>query len=47
MAVLHPTIGLKLGTSVVELGKGWKKLRRRAALWEDQKSQLTWTPEIS
>jgi hypothetical protein len=26
---LHPTKGKKLGTPVVELGKGWKKLRRR------------------
>jgi hypothetical protein len=26
---LHPTNGLKSGTPVVELGKGWKKLRRR------------------
>jgi hypothetical protein len=32
---------------VVELGKGWKKLRRRVALYEEQQSQLTWTPEIS
>lgn len=27
---LHPTNGEKLGTPVVELVKGWKKLRRRA-----------------
>ena len=27
---LHPTIGLKLRTPMVELWKGWKKLRRRA-----------------
>jgi hypothetical protein len=27
---LHPNSGQKLGTSVVELGKSWKKLRRRA-----------------
>ena len=26
---LHPSNGWKPGTSVVELGKGWKKLRRR------------------
>jgi hypothetical protein len=32
---------------VDELGKSWKKLRRRAAPWEDQQSQLTWNPEIS
>ena len=24
---LHPAIGLESGTPVVELGKGWKKLR--------------------
>jgi hypothetical protein len=29
---LHPTNGQKLLTPVVELGKGWKKLRRRATL---------------
>ena len=28
---LHPTNGQKTGSAVVELGKGWKKLRRRAA----------------
>ena len=27
---LHLTNGQKLGTPVVELGKSWKKLRRRA-----------------
>ena len=27
---LDPTNGLKLGTLVVELGKSWKKLKRRA-----------------
>jgi hypothetical protein len=32
---LHPTNGQKLGTSVVELGKGWKKLRRRVTLYEE------------
>jgi hypothetical protein len=26
---LHPTNGQKSGTPVVELGKGWKELRRR------------------
>jgi hypothetical protein len=45
--ILHPTNGQKLQTPVVELGKGWKKLRRRMTLWEDQQSQLTWTPGIS
>jgi hypothetical protein len=25
----------------------WKKLRRRPNLWEEQQSQLNWTPEIS
>jgi hypothetical protein len=44
---LHPTNGQKLLTPVVELGKIWKKLRRRATLKEDQQSQLTWTPKIS
>jgi hypothetical protein len=29
---LHPTNGQKLLIPVVELGKGWKKLRRRVAL---------------
>jgi len=29
-----------MGTPVVELGKDWKKLRRRATLWEDQ---VAWT----
>jgi hypothetical protein len=29
---LHPTNGQKLLTSVVELGKNWKKLRRRVTL---------------
>jgi hypothetical protein len=32
---------------VVELGKSWKKLKKRATLWEDQWSQLTWNPKIS
>jgi hypothetical protein len=32
---------------MVELRKSWRKLRRRAASWEDQQYQLTWTPEIS
>jgi hypothetical protein len=40
---LHPTNGQKLRNPVVELGKGWKKVRRRATLEEDQESQLTWT----
>jgi hypothetical protein len=44
---LHPINGQKLLAHVVELGKGWKKLRRRVTLKEDQQSQLTWTPEIS
>jgi hypothetical protein len=29
---------------LIELGKIWKKLRRRVDPWEDQQSQLTWTP---
>ena len=32
---------------MVELGKGWKKLRRNVTPLEDQQSQLTWTPEVS
>jgi hypothetical protein len=36
-----------LGIPVVELEKGWKKLRIRATPQEDQQSQLTSTPEIS
>jgi hypothetical protein len=43
---LHAFNGQKLLTSVVELGKSWKKLRRRATLKEDQQSQLT-GPEVS
>jgi hypothetical protein len=30
--ILHSTNGQKLGASVRVLGKGWKKLRRRAIL---------------
>jgi hypothetical protein len=44
---LHPTIGLKLGTPIFELGKGWKKLRRRVTPQVDQQSQLSQIPEIS
>jgi hypothetical protein len=29
---LHPTNGQELLTPVIELGKSWKKLRRRAIL---------------
>jgi hypothetical protein len=43
----HTSNCQKLLTPVVELGKSWKKLRRRAALEEDQQSQLTWNPETS
>jgi len=32
---------MKLVNPVVELGKSWKKLRRKAILEEDQHSQLT------
>jgi hypothetical protein len=35
---LHPTSGQKMMTSVVELGKSWKKLRRRVTPWKDQQS---------
>jgi len=45
---LLATNGLKWGTPVIQLGEtGWKKLRMRVSLLEDQKPQLTWTPEIS
>jgi hypothetical protein len=44
---LYTTNGQKLVSTVVELGKGWKKLSRRATLKEDQQPQLTWTPRIS
>ena len=30
-----------------ELGKGWKKLRRRATPYANQELHLTWTTEIS
>jgi hypothetical protein len=43
----HPPYGQKLLTHVVQLGKTWKKLRKRVTLSEDQQSQLTWFPEIS
>jgi hypothetical protein len=39
---LHSNNGQKQLTPVVELGKSWKKLRRRKTLEEDQQSQLTW-----
>jgi hypothetical protein len=38
---LCPTNGQISTTPVVELRKGWKKLRRRATPQEDQQSQLT------
>jgi hypothetical protein len=47
MQVIYLPNEQKLLKSVVELGKICKKLRRRETLKEDQKSQLTWTPEIS
>jgi hypothetical protein len=40
----YPANEQKPETPLVELGESWKKLRRRAAPWENQ---LTWTPEIS
>jgi hypothetical protein len=46
MQIIKPN-QLKLGTPVVELGKTWKKLRKRAAPCEDQQSQLTWTANFS
>jgi hypothetical protein len=44
---LHPSSGKKQLTPVTELGESWKKLRGRVTLYEDQQSQLIWTPEIS
>ena len=44
---LDPTSRKKPLTAVVELEKGWKRLRRRVTLKEDQPSQLIWIPEIS
>ena len=44
---LHPTNGQKKLIPVVELGKIWKKQRRRAILQENQQFQLTWTSKIS
>jgi hypothetical protein len=44
---LHPTNGQKPGTPAFELKKSWKKLRSRAAPWEDFQSPLSWTLEIS
>jgi hypothetical protein len=44
---LYPTNGQKMVTPVVELGKRWKKLKRKAILEKDQPSQLTWTPEVA
>jgi hypothetical protein len=32
---------------MVEIGKGWKKLRKRQTLKEDQQCQFIWTPEVS
>jgi hypothetical protein len=44
---LHSINGQNLLTPVVELEESWKKLRKRASLYKDQQSQLTWTSEIS
>jgi hypothetical protein len=41
------TNGQKSLTPVVELGKDWKKLKRRVIPLGDQQSQLTWNPKIS
>ena len=41
---LHPTNGQKLETPVVELGKSWKKLKRKVTIEEDQ---LPWTLGIT
>jgi hypothetical protein len=41
---IYPTNGLKLGTSVVELAKGWNKLWKRAIPEGDQQSQLAQIP---
>jgi hypothetical protein len=44
---LLPTNGEKMGAPGYDVGKGWKKLRRRTTPQEDHQSQLTWTPKIS
>jgi hypothetical protein len=41
---LHPASGQNLVTPMVEMERSLRTLRRRVLLWEDQKSQLTWTP---
>jgi hypothetical protein len=46
MQIFVPNQWTETAHPVVELGKGGKKLRRRATLYEDQQSQLIWTPEI-
>jgi hypothetical protein len=40
----HPTNGQKLLNPGAELGESRKKLKRKTTLYEDQQSQLTWTP---
>ena len=45
---LYPTNGQKEAADpCCWIRDSWKKLRRRAILWEDHQSQLIWTPEIS
>jgi hypothetical protein len=44
---LHTANEQKLLTPVVEIGKSWKKLKRRVTLKDDLQFQFTWTPEIS
>ena len=44
---LHPTNGQKLLIPLVQWGKSWKKLRRRATLYEDKQSHLTWISKTS
>ena len=44
---IHPTNGLKSGTSVVELGEGLKKLKAIATPYEEQQPQITQNPVSS
>ena len=44
---LHSTNGQKLLIPLVQWGKSWKKLRRRATLYEDKQSHLTWISKTS
>jgi len=47
MQICAPNQWTEAADPLVELGKSWRKLRRRTTLKEDQQTQITWTPEIS